>query len=159
MKTKILFVCLGNICLSPSAEGVMQRLVDDEGLNDRIFIDSAGTNGWHVGERADARMRSHAKRRGLELTSISRKLIPSDLEAFDYVVGMDPDNVCNVRKLDRAGTYADKIHLMVDFCRKTKESEVPDPYYGGDAGFERVLDILEDACAGFLEHVRKERGI
>ena len=104
-------------------------------------------------------MGRHAAKRGLELTSISRKITHQDLEEFDYVVGMDPDNVRNIKRLDPSGKYTDRIHLMVDFCKKTQESEVPDPYYGGDAGFERVLDILEDACEGFLEHVRKEKDI
>ena len=131
----------------------MQALVDDKGQDDSFFIDSAGTGSWHVGDRADVRMRRHAEKRGLKLTSISRQLTVADLDKFDFIVCMDRDNLRNVRKLDIDDEYDDKILLMTDFCTHCTEKEVPDPYYGGDAGFERVLDILEDACNGLFEYV------
>ena len=137
----------------------MQKMVDDSGLSDQIMIDSAGTGDWHVGDRADARMRTHANKRGLELTSISRQIQPADLADFDYIIGMDPSNIKNIKRLDKDGAFSDKIHLMVDFCSNGNYSEVPDPYFGGAAGFELVLDILEDACAGFLKVIRQERKI
>ncbi len=156
MKTKVLFVCLGNICRSPTAEGVMQKLVVDRGLADSIEIDSAGTGSWHVGERADARMRRHASKRGYDLTSTSRKVKPTDFEDFDYIITMDEENFRNVTNLDKNRKYSHKIHRMIDFLKSIEAAEVPDPYYGGDRGFELVIDILEDACSGLLEHINKE---
>lgn len=159
MSVKLLFVCLGNICRSPTAEAVMQKLVDDNGLSDIIELDSAGTGNWHVGERADSRMRSHASKRGIELTSIARQIKPRDLKTFDYIIGMDDSNIQNIKRLDSSGKYADKIYSMVGFCSDGSYSEVPDPYFGGAAGFELVLDILDDACNGLLKKVREDREI
>lgn len=154
---RVLFVCLGNICRSPSAEGVFADLIKKRGLESLFEIDSAGTAGYHVGERADPRMRDHASRRGIELTSLSRKLIPADLEKFDYILGMDDSNMLNIRRLDPQGKYASKIYKMTDFCSIHSHDEVPDPYYGGEAGFELVLDILDDACTGFLDAILEKK--
>lgn len=148
---KVLFVCLGNICRSPSAEGVFTHIVDKSNLTDQFTIDSAGTAAYHTGERADHRMRKHALNRGIELTSRARQIDKSDLEEFDYILCMDRSNFRNVSALDSDKRYADKIKMMTDYAKELSYNEVPDPYYGGPQGFELVLDILEDSCEGLLE--------
>jgi protein-tyrosine phosphatase len=148
---RVLFVCLGNICRSPTAEGVFRRLAEQAGAD--IEIDSAGTGGWHAGERADARMRKHAARRGYDLDSRARKVVPEDLERFDLIVAMDDSNLRDLKRLDRQGSYAQKLVKMTDYCRQHREGEVPDPYYGGAQGFELVLDIIEDASRGLLDEL------
>ncbi len=154
-KKKILFVCLGNICRSPSAEAVFTGLVKKEGLNDQFEIDSAGTGGWHVGEPADRRMQKHAVKRGYDLTSISRKFDPeTDFDRFDLIIGMDDENIHSLKSMARNREDLDKIHKMTDFRKEWDYLEVPDPYYGGDDGFELVLDLLEDSCGGLLEKVK-----
>lgn len=153
---KILFVCMGNICRSPSAEAVMQAYVEQEGLSNRIYIDSAGTISHHAGEPADARMQRHAVNRNYRLTSISRQLKSSDFEEFDYIVGMDDDNMHNMKAFIPQTKLGSKMSLMTDYCTKDNPGCVPDPYYGGHEGFEQVLDILEDACDGLLKHIRYE---
>ena len=152
---KLLFVCLGNICRSPAAEGVMKQVVKDAGLADAVFIDSAGTAGWHAGKRADQRMRAAAANRGLELTSLARQVQDRDLADFDLVLVMDRSNQADIRAFDRQGRYQDKVRLFCDFCTEHEETEVPDPYYGGAEGFEKVLDLLEDGCAGVLQRVQQ----
>ena len=149
--TKLLFVCLGNICRSPTAEGLMQALVDREGRQHEFLCDSAGTGGWHAGERADPRMREHASKRGYTLTSRARQLQPTDLEAFDWILAMDEQNYHDILSLDPTGQQAHKVRMMTDFCRTHPNRFVPDPYYGGAAGFEQVLDLLEDGTAGLLD--------
>ena len=152
---KILFVCLGNICRSPSAEAVMKALVESEGLGDVIECDSAGTIGYHAGSPADARMMFHAGKRGVHLTSRSRKFDPNtDFEAFDMIIGMDEQNVTDITTMDSYKQYANKIYSMTEFCSQHDYTEVPDPYYGGDEGFELVLDLLEDACSGLLKELK-----
>ncbi len=152
---KILFVCLGNICRSPTAEGIFQSLVNKAGLKDKVVVDSAGTSGCHVGERADSRMRDHAMARGYALTSISRKFDEHrDFELFDKIVVMDAVNYRDV--LELGPKYKDKIFMMTDFCQSHSEEKVPDPYYGGAAGFEKVIDIVLDASEGLLEVIQKE---
>lgn len=153
---KILFVCLGNICRSPSAEAVMETLVDEAGLGDKIFCDSAGTYGYHAGEPADSRMRQHAAKRGYDLTSISRALVRADFDKFDYIIGMDSKNMSDISKLDFNNQCGDKLYRMTDFCTEIETDAVPDPYYGGADGFEDVLDILEDACEGLLEKLKDD---
>ncbi len=152
---KVLFVCLGNICRSPAAEGVFRQLVMDAGLQDKIKIDSCGTTGHHKGEPADIRMQTHAKERGYELTSVARGLERSDLEEFDYIITMDNSNYTNVVALT-ADDLKYKIKKMMDFASNHPHDQVPDPYYGGPDGFELVLDLLEDACSGLLEEIKKE---
>ena len=156
MKIKILFVCLGNICRSPSAEAVFKYLVDEKGESNKFFIDSAGTSAYHVGDRADARMRSHAKKRGIELTSISRQFILEDFDRFDYIIAMDQENMYALKNLARDKSDLDKLHFMTDFSKKFNYDHVPDPYYGGDKGFELVLDLLEDAGEGFYQYINKD---
>ncbi len=155
---KVLFVCMGNICRSPSGEGVFTKLVDDAGLSDQFNIDSAGTSAYHIGESADARMRKHAAKRGLQLTSRSRKFTRADLEKFDYILAMDYENYRDILGYDRHGTCGDKVYMMNDFSETDKGADVPDPYYGGPAGFEIVLDMLEESCRGLLEHIRIKHG-
>ncbi|NUN69794.1 MAG: low molecular weight phosphotyrosine protein phosphatase, partial [Bacteroidetes bacterium] len=142
----------GNICRSPAAEGVMKHLV--KGMD--IEIDSAGTAGYHTGELPDPRMRSHARKRGIELTSRARQFDPSvDFERFDMIIAMDDSNLRDLKGMDRSKQYHGKISKMTDYCRTMDADHVPDPYYGGPEGFDHVLDILEDACAGLLERIRK----
>lgn len=153
--TRILFVCLGNICRSPAAEGVMTSLVERAGLSNTIACDSAGTAAYHVGEAADARMRRAAAERGYDLTSTARQFDPhGDFETFDLIVAMDNDNYRDIVAQDPEGRYRDKVVRMADFKRVATVREVPDPYYGGIKGFDRVLDILEDTCKGLLDHIR-----
>jgi protein-tyrosine phosphatase len=146
--TSVLFVCMGNICRSPAAEGVFRHLAAAAGRDAEFHIDSAGTHGYHVGHAPDARMREAAAARGYALDSTARRLAPEDFERFDLIVVMDEENYANVTALS-PGSGA-RVVRMCDFCETELASEVPDPYYGGAAGFERVLDILEDACASLL---------
>ena len=151
-KVAILFVCLGNICRSPAAEGVMRRLVEREGRAEEFVIDSAGILDYHRGELPDARMRSHAARRGLQLTHRSRPVTTDDFLEFDLILGMDDRNLDDLHRLSPSLETSAKIHRMTDYCRRHPEADhVPDPYYGGAQGFELVLDLLEDACQGLLE--------
>lgn len=151
--TKLLFVCLGNICRSPAAEGVMQHRVNQAGRAVEFLCDSAGTGGWHAGERADPRMRDHASRRGYDLQSRARQVRPEDLKAFDWILAMDDQNYRDLLQLDPQGQNHHKVRKMTDFCRESLDSAVPDPYYGGDEGFEHVLDLLEDATSGLLDFI------
>ena len=151
-KIRILFICLGNICRSPSAEAVMRKLVKEAGAEERFEIDSAGLIGYHEGERADARMRAHAARRGYELESISRPIRPWDFQAFDLIIGMDDRNVAELGRMAPDLESEAKIHRMMEFARDSLYDHVPDPYYSGAEGFELVLDLLEDACAGLSRY-------
>lgn len=154
-KKKILFVCMGNICRSPSAEAVFQSQVKKEGLEDLYEIDSAGTIAYHAGEPADRRMQKHAGQRGYKLTSISRKVNPSrDFDHFDLIIGMDKENIYNLQQMARNERDMEKIKLITDFRKEWQYDEIPDPYYGGEEGFELVLDLLEDSCKGLLEHTK-----
>lgn len=156
-KSKILFVCLGNICRSPSAEAVFNGLVKEAGLSDMVEVDSAGTSGWHAGEPADHRMRLHARKRGYELTSLSRKFDPDvDFERFDLIIGMDEENIRNLKNMSASESDRKKLFKMTDFCEEWDYDSVPDPYYGGSDGFELVLDLLEDAGKGLLKKIQNK---
>jgi protein-tyrosine phosphatase len=157
LKTRVLFVCMGNICRSPTAEGVFRHFVEEGGLSDHIEIDSAGTHAYHTDEPPDRRASAAAARRGYSLTQIrARRVVTKDFEQFDYIVAMDRDNV--ERLVEQAEVeHHDKIRLFLEFA-SGQEDEVPDPYYGGAAGFERVLDLVEDASRGLLETLQKSRG-
>ena len=152
---RICFVCLGNICRSPTAEGVFRHHVEREGLDDDVEIDSAGTGGWHVGEPADPRARRAAEARDIEISSRARKFERHDFDRFDYVVAMDRSNRSNLERLARGPDELGKIFLFRSFDPESpNEAEVPDPYYGGDQGFEEVLDMCERASRGLLTHLR-----
>jgi protein-tyrosine phosphatase len=153
MTYKLLFVCLGNICRSPSAENIMNHLIQEAALDNKITCDSAGTSGYHIGASPDRRMNSAAIKRGIELQGKARKLTPLDLERFDLILAMDRENYQDILYLDREGKFEDKIHLMCDFATQKADKEVPDPYYGVQDGFEYVIDLLFDACAGLLNYV------
>ena len=154
---KILFVCLGNICRSPAAEGIMRALAAEAGLAGRLGIDSAGTYGGHRGELPDPRMRSAAARRGLTLTHRARQIREEDFAAFDRIVVMDDMNYENVHRLAPSREAAARIFRLTEFChRHPDRTYVPDPYYEGHEGFERVLDLLEDGCEGQLDALRAE---
>ena len=150
---KILFVCMGNICRSPAAEGIMKHKALERGLGDFFHIDSAGTYGYHEGELPDSRMRSHALRRGYNLNSHSRPIVYDDFRKFDLVIGMDDNNINNLKRMAPDIESQRKIRRMTDYCRHHPDNHVPDPYYGGASGFEHVLDLLEDACEGLLDEL------
>jgi len=157
-KHKILFVCLGNICRSPAAQGVMQRLVDERGLTDKFFIDSAGTGGWHIGDLPDRRMRVHARNRGYELTHRARTVTPDDFDDFDLIVGMDEGNRQSLLRLAATPEQERKIVMMGKYIRCNPHYDyVPDPYYEGSEGFELVLDLLEDACGNLLNQLTPQQ--
>ncbi len=154
-KIKVLFVCLGNICRSPSAEAIFRGFVEKKDLEDIFEIDSAGTSGYHQGEPADARMRRHASKRGYKLTSLSRKFNPdTDFDHFDIIIAMDRDNLHDLQKMARSKEDEKKLSLMTDFSLAFDYSYVPDPYYGGDQGFELVIDLLEDASSGLFNRIK-----
>jgi protein-tyrosine phosphatase len=151
MTTQLLFVCLGNICRSPSAENIMNHLLEQRQLTDDIQCDSAGTSSYHIGSSPDRRMAQAAREQGIVLTGRARQLQVSDLEQFDWILAMDEANYRDILELDPHGTYRHKVRKMCEFCRHHPDTDVPDPYYGGEAGFRYVIDLLMDACEGFLE--------
>lgn len=156
---RVLFVCMGNICRSPTAEGVFRKLVRDAGLADRIEIDSAGTGAWHVGSQPDQRTQAAALRRGLDLSDQrARQVRARDFDEFDLIVAMDRDNLAHIKAMRPSGVQrAEGVRLMLEFSPAAAERrlrDVPDPYSGGPDGFEIVLDLIQDACAGLLEHAR-----
>ena len=157
MKRKILFVCLGDICRSPAAEGVLKAAAERKGLSDEIAVDSAGTYGGHAGQLPDSRMRSAAARRGYDLTHRARQITEEDFIDFDMIVVMDDMNYESVSRLAPERRYLDKLYRFAEFCgRHPQWSHVPDPYYEGREGFELVLDLLEDGCEGILEKMADE---
>jgi protein-tyrosine phosphatase len=152
---RICFVCLGNICRSPTAEGVMANLLAQSGLADRVIIDSAGTGAWHAGELPDPRTRAAASRRGIELTHRARQFTRHDLEQFDLVIAMDRQNLAHLKTLLGTRPHPE-VRLLRSFdATAPAGAEVPDPYSGGEEGFEKVLDQCERACAGLIAHVRE----
>jgi len=146
---------MGNICRSPTAEGVFRDFVEQAGLSDRLHIDSAGTHAYHVGEPPDRRAQEAARSRGFDLSGLrARRVVEADFESFHFIIAMDEDNMINLR--EHAGDrVASELRLFLDFSAAA-ERDVPDPYYGGSAGFERVLDLVEDASRGLLDHIRKK---
>ena len=156
MPVRVCFVCLGNICRSPTAEAAMRQLVDDADLAAAIEIDSAGTGAWHVGESPDRRARAAGKQRGLDVRGQARKVVLEDFDRFDYIVAMDRSNRTDLQELAPSDTAHDKIALLRSYDPTSPtDAEVPDPYYGGGDGFERVIDICKAGCQGLLDHIRK----
>jgi protein-tyrosine phosphatase len=152
----ILFVCMGNICRSPTAHGVFRHQLLEHGLALRVQVDSAGTHGYHAGRPPDERSQQHAAQRGYDLSDLrARQLLPRDFERYDLVLVMDQDNHEHARELCPPGQLH-KLHRFTDFCVQRTAQGVPDPYYGGEQGFEQVLDLVEDACAGLLQHVQRQ---
>lgn len=153
-KVKVLFVCMGNICRSPTAEGVFRHVVNQANLGHLIEIDSAGTHAYHVGEPPDTRAQSSALRRGIDLsTQRARRVAGEDFRVFDYVLAMDRDNLQSLSQYERPDTTA-VLKLFLEFAENLNEKEVPDPYYGGAKGFEYVLDLVEAASHGLLAHIK-----
>ena len=153
-RTSVLFVCLGNICRSPLAEGVFRQLVDEAGLSERFEIESAGTGAWHVGERPDARAEMVASQHGVQLLSTARQVTADDLHRFDWIIAMDRENLRALRRMaDSSGSKAE-IHLLRAFDPAGGSDEVPDPYYGGASGFETVYEMVHRACEGLLKRLK-----
>lgn len=152
---RVLFVCLGNICRSPTAEGVFRQVVQGASLVDYIEIDSAGTHAYHIGEPPDRRAQAAAARRGVDLSGLrGRQATRRDIEEFDYILAMDRENLHNLQALCPTGLET-KVRLFLEFAGDRAEKEVPDPYFGGESGFDRVLDMIEDASLGLLEDIRQ----
>lgn len=157
---RVLFVCLGNICRSPLAEGVFRDLVEKAGLGARIEADSAGTGSWHIGEAPDARTRATARRRGFDLSRIrARQLERRDLERFDLVLVMDKSNLHDTLALDPEGDHGQRVRLFREFDPEPEHYQVPDPYTGGREGFEQVQDIVERTSRALLEHLKQAYGL
>lgn len=153
-KTRLLFVCLGNICRSPAAHAVMEWLAEQRGVAHLFEIDSAGIGAWHTGQLPDRRMREHGSRRGYSFTHRARQVKREDFDRFDYVVGMDEENLLDLRRLAASREQAAKILCLADFLRHHPgQTTVPDPYYGGPRDFELALDLVEDACSGLLDEL------
>ena len=153
MAKKILFVCLGNICRSPAAEAICKQKIQDRDLENFFVVDSAGTGGWHVGNLADPRMRETASSRGIHLTSRSRQIEENDLYEFDHILVMDKDNLHAVQSLvqNESHSVTSKMKLILSYSKNSQLDEVPDPYYGGQDGFDKVIDLLDDAIDGLLD--------
>jgi len=154
MRQRILFICLGNICRSPAAEGIFQHLVDERGLTDQFFIDSAAIGPWHIGDLPDPRMRRCGARHGYHFNSRARQFSSEDFDRFDLIIGMDQENLRAIRAKAHSEDDERKIRLMADYLRHhPNHPTIPDPYYGGDRDFELVIELLEDACEGLLEDI------
>ncbi len=150
---KVLFVCMGNICRSPTAEGVFRKILEDSALAEGIMIDSAGTHAYHIDQPPDHRAQQAAARRGIDISALrGRRATAEDIEEFDYVLAMDRENYHNLTRLKGE---RENIRLFLDYSENFEDDEVPDPYYGGPNGFERVLDMIEDACRGLLADIRQ----
>jgi protein-tyrosine phosphatase len=155
VKVSVLFVCLGNICRSPTADGIFSHRVKEAGLGGRIHVDSAGTADWHTGRAPDARSVTAARERGYDLSRLqARQVIPADFSAFDYVLAMDNHNLAYLRSI-APGDYSGHLGLFLDFAAHQSIREMPDPYYGGNEGFEQVLDLVEAASHGLLEQIQQ----
>lgn len=153
--TKVLFVCMGNICRSPSAEGVFRHMIHEAGLADLVVVDSAGTHGYHIGEGPDARAMAAAAKRGYQIKPrVARQVSADDFRDYDLILAMDWENLSALQQ-QCAKIHHHKLMLLMRFANEYEEATVPDPYYGGAEAFSKVLDYIEDACQGVLEVVRK----
>lgn len=158
-KVSVLFVCMGNICRSPTAEGVFRRLVQKAGLEHTILIDSAGTHDYHIGSVPDRRASAAAGKRGYDLSALrGRQVSRQDFHEFDYILAMDRDNLSNLQRICPP-EHASKVSLFLEFSPNFSETEVPDPYYGGAQGFEHVLDLVEDASRGLMQKLELEHAL
>ena len=156
-KHRILFICLGNICRSPAAEGIMRQMVEQAGRTEEFGIDSAGIGNWHAGELPDHRMRRRGALRGYDFNSRARQFTPADFGRFDLICVMDRSNLQDIMKQQRCPNDAEKVVMLTDFLQKYQgTTEIPDPYYGDDADFDRALDLIEDACAQLLKNLTTE---
>ncbi len=155
-RVSVLFICMGNICRSPTAEAMFRHHAEREGLLHHFEIDSAGTGAWHAGESPDGRMDEAAAAIGVRLSGSARKICASDLDRFDYVLCMDADNLANVQAL---GAAAGRVQLMLEYGDAADGGDVPDPYYGGAGGFRNVVEMLDGACRGLLRHLTDEHGL
>lgn len=154
-KVSLLMVCMGNICRSPTAEGVFRQRLRDSGLDRHVRLDSAGTHAYHVGSPPDPRARQAAAKRGYDLSDlVGRQVAPRDFDEFDLLLAMDQDNLANLKRICPPGRE-DRVRLFLSFSQRYPHQEVPDPYYGGPLGFERVLDMIEDASEGLLDEIRR----
>lgn len=154
MKTKVLFVCLGNICRSPAAEAILRHFAEREGLQDKIHIESCGLGDWHVGELPDPRMRSAAKTRGFIMASRAQKFQRHFFEEFDYILAADHEILENLHRFTDNPEHKSKMHLFTAFGSAYQGKVIPDPYYRGDLAFENILDMLEDACEGLILEIK-----
>ena len=155
-KVSVLFVCMGNICRSPTAHGVFEDLVERSGLQDYILVDSAGTHAYHVGNSPDPRSQKTAASRGVDLSGQrARQAVRNDFERFDYIIAMDKDNLSNLQFI-ASPEGREKLYLFLEFAPKLGAKEVPDPYYGGSKGFDKVFDLVQSASEALLEHIRRE---
>ncbi len=153
--TNVLFVCLGNICRSPTADGIFRELVVNAKLDQKIMVDSAGTGAWHIGKAPDSRTVAAARTRGYDLSVLrARQVTARDFDEFDYVLAMDEANLADLQQLKPAH-FTGHLGLFLEFGARGDYREVPDPYYGGSDGFELVLDLVEDAAQGLLKHIRQ----
>ncbi len=153
---KILFVCLGNICRSPAAENIMNALIERDHLSHSIQCDSAGTAGYHIGSPPDKRMSAAAQKRGIPFEGEGRQFTRRDFEQFDLILAMDKSNYKDILRLDPRSEFGDRVKMICSYCRKYRDQEVPDPYYGGEEGFEYVMDLLTDACEGLLQKLKPQ---
>jgi protein-tyrosine phosphatase len=150
---KLVFVCLGNICRSPTAEGLFIHKVNQKGLDNYFYIDSAGTAAYHVGESANSKSQATANKHGVHLPSKARKFEYADLEEFDLILAMDSENLSNIKELDRKNKFSEKIKMMREFDPEPGNGEVPDPYYGGQEGFENVFRVLDRSTQALLNEL------
>ena len=156
-KVRCLFVCMGNICRSPTAQAVVEHLVESKGLSDMIYADSAGTHDYHIGEQPDKRSQRTALKRNIDMSSQqARRVEAEDFDIFDYVLAMDKDNYIDLEKVVTSEQGEERLHLFMSFAEQRAEMEVPDPYYGGTHGFERVFDMVQEASEGLLADILKK---
>lgn len=153
---KVLFVCLGNICRSPTAEGLFQQLLRAEGLDHAVEVDSAGTGDWHIGHPPDSRAQQAALQRGYDISHLrARQVSPGDFDRFNYIIAMDNQNLADLKAM-KPESFDGHLGLLLPFGDDNSQREVPDPYHGGEKEFQRVLDLLENAASGLLEHIKRQ---
>ena len=158
-KIKVMFICMGNICRSPTAHGVFRKIVQDEGYADEIYIESSGTHAYHVGESPDQRAQKTALQRGIDLSDLrAQKVRASDFENFDYLLAMDADNYA-ILASNCPAEHKQKLHMFLDFANDVNQRDVPDPYYGGASGFDYVFDLVEAGSRGLLKDILDRHGL